>query len=92
MKYDKEKYLQKTQIERVQKGKKKNYISLPLYKVVGQNANRAKCQPDKMPTEGWHLVWTLFCAWHFVHPIFCVAFSPDHLNMFWHFVRIMEFI
>ena len=29
-----------------------------LIKVVGQNANRTKCQPDIMPTKGWHFVRT----------------------------------
>ena len=41
--------------------------------VVGQNANRTKCQPDIMPTKGWHIVRTLFCGWHFVRPNFLVG-------------------
>ena len=28
-----------------------------------------------------------FCGWHFVRPILWFGFCPDHLNMFWHFVR-----
>ena len=56
----------------------------------GQNANRTKCQPDIMPTKGWHFVRTFFCGWHFVRPNFWLTFCPEHLNMFWPFVRIME--
>ena len=41
--------------------------------VVGQNANRTKCQPDIMPTKGWHFVLTFFCGWHFVRPNFLVG-------------------
>ena len=59
-------------------------------KVCGQNANRTKCQPDIMPTKGWHFVQTYLCGWHFVRPNFWLAFCLDHLNMFWHFVRIMK--
>ena len=44
-----------------------------LLNVVGQNANRTKCQPDIMPTKGWHFVRTYFCGWHFVHPNFLVG-------------------
>ena len=40
--------------------------------VVGQNANRTKCQPDIMPTKGWYFVRTFFCGWHFVRPNFLV--------------------
>ena len=28
---------------------------------------RTKCQPDIMPTKGWHYVRTFFCGWHFTH-------------------------
>ena len=45
--------------------------------VVGQNANRTKCQPDIMPTKGWHFVWTYFCGWHFVHPNFLVGILSE---------------
>ena len=47
--------------------------------VCGQNANErlAYC-PD------------FYCGWHFVRPNFWLAFCLDHLNMFWHFVRIMK--
>ena len=31
------------------------------------------------------------CGWHFVWTNFWLALCLDHLNMFWHFVRIMEF-
>ena len=41
--------------------------------VCGQNANRTKCQPDIMPTKGWHFVRTDFCGWHFVRPNFLVG-------------------
>ena len=58
--------------------------------VCGQNANRTKCQPDIMPTKGWHFVRTFDCGWHFVRPNFWLAFCLEHLNMFWHFVRIMK--
>ena len=51
---------------------------------------RKKCQPDKMPTKGWHFVRTFYCGWHFVRANFWLAFCPDHLNMFWHFVRTMK--
>ena len=51
---------------------------------------RTKCQPDKMPTKSWHFVQTFYCGWHFVRPNFWSAFCPNHLNMFWHFVRIMN--
>ena len=71
-----------------------------LLRVVGQNANRTKCQPDIMPTKGWHFVRTFFCGWHFVRTFFCgwhfvrpnfwLTFCPEHLNMFWPFVRIMK--
>ena len=60
-------------------------------RVVGQNANRTKCQPDIMPTKGWHFVRIFFCGWHFVRPNFLVgilsgpsqhvlAFFPNHEN------------
>ena len=42
-------------------------------KVVGQNANRTKCQPDIMPTKGWHFVQPFFSGWHFVRPNFLVG-------------------
>ena len=61
-----------------------------LNRVVRQNANRTKCQPDIMPTNGWHFVRTFFCGWHFVRPNFWLTFCPEHLNMFWPFVRIMK--
>ena len=59
--------------------------------VCGQNANRTKCQPDIMPTKGWHFVRTYFCGWHFVRPNFLVGilsgpsqhvlvFCPNHEN------------
>ena len=51
---------------------------------------RTKCQLDKMPTKGWHFVRTFFCGWHFVRPNFWLTFCPEHLNMFWPFVRIMK--
>ena len=41
--------------------------------VVGQNANRTKCQPDIMPNKGWHFVRAFFCGWHFVRPNFLVG-------------------
>ena len=31
--------------------------------VVGQNANRTKCQPDIMPTKGWHFVRIFKKVW-----------------------------
>ena len=43
--------------------------------VVGQNANR---------TRLFSVVGILSV------PTFWLAFCPDHLNMFWHFVRIMK--
>ena len=60
------------------------------FRVVGQNANQTKCQLDIMPTKGWHFVRTFFCGWHFVRPNFWLTFCPEHLNMFWPFVRIMK--
>ena len=54
------------------------------------NGGRTKCQPDEMPTKGWHFVRTFFCGWHFVRPNFSLTFCPEHLNMFWPFVRIMK--
>ena len=42
-----------------------------LNRVVRQNANRTKCQPD-------------FFLW--------LAFCPEHLNMFWPFVRIIRLV
>ena len=45
--------------------------------VVGQNANRTKCQPDIMPTKGWHFVRTFFCGWHFVRPNFLVGILSE---------------
>ena len=57
---------------------------------TGQIANRTKCQPDKMPTKGWHIVRTFFCGWHLVRPNFWLAFCPEHLNMFWPFVQIIK--
>ena len=46
---------------------------------TGQNANQklAFC-PD------------FYCGWHIVRPNFWLAFCPDHIYMFWHFVRIMK--
>ena len=41
--------------------------------MVGQNANRTKCQPDIMPTKGWHFVRPFFSGWHFVRPNFLVG-------------------
>ena len=41
------------------------------------NGVRTKCQPDIMPTKGWHFVRTFFCGWHYVRIYFCG----------WHFVR-----
>ena len=41
--------------------------------VCGQNANRTKCQPDIMPTKGWHFVQPFFSGWHFVRPNFLVG-------------------
>ena len=41
--------------------------------VCGQNANRTKCQPDIMPTKGWHFVRPFFSGWHFVRPNFLVG-------------------
>ena len=32
--------------------------SIDWAQVCGQNANRTKCQPDIMPTKGWHFVQT----------------------------------
>merc|ERR1711952_120842 len=46
---------------------------LSVQVVCGQNANRTKCQPDIMPTKGWHFVRTFFCGWHFVRPNFLVG-------------------
>ena len=54
--------------------------------VCGQNANRTKCQPDIMPTKGWHFVGTYFCGWHFVHPNFLVGIlsgPSQHVLAFW---------
>ena len=48
-------------------------IGMGLTMVVGQNANRTKCQPDIMPTKGWNYVRTFFCGWHFVRPKFLVG-------------------
>ena len=61
------------------------------FSVCGQNAKRTKCQPDIMPTKGWHFVRTYFCGWHFVRPNFLVGilsgpsqhvlvFCPNHEN------------
>ena len=60
--------------------------------LTGQNANRTKCQPDIMPTKGWHFVRIFFFSWHFVRPNFLVgilsgpsqhvlAFCPNHENL-----------
>ena len=43
-----------------------------------------------MPNKGWHFVRTFYCGCHFVRLNFWLAFCPDHLNMFWHFFRIMK--
>ena len=51
-----------------------------LNRVVRQNANWIKCQPDTMPTG------------LFVRPNFSFAFCPEHLNMFWPFVRIIRLV
>ena len=48
-------------------------LVLVTFQVVGQNANQTKCQPDIMPTKGWHIVRTFFCGWHFVRPNFLVG-------------------
>ena len=32
-----------------------------------------KCQPDIMPTKGWHFVRIFFFSWHFVRPNFLVG-------------------
>ena len=58
--------------------------------LVPDDGGRTKCQPDKMPTKGWHFVRPFFCGWHFVRPNFWLAFCPEHLNMFWLFVQIMK--
>ena len=55
-----------------------------------KSANRTKCQLDEMPTKCWHCVRTFYFGWHFVRPNFWLAFCPDHLKMFWHFVRTMK--
>ena len=34
---------------------------------------RTKCQPDIMPTKGWHFVRPFFSGWHFVRPNFLVG-------------------
>ena len=55
--------------------------------VCGQNANRTKCQPDIMPTKGWHFVRTFICGWHFVRPKFLVGIlsgSSQHVLAFCH--------
>ena len=57
---------------------------------------RTKCQPDEMPTGqnanlGWHFVRDFFSVVGILsRPTFWLAFCPGHLNMFWHFVRIMK--
>ena len=51
----------------------KKFLSDISQVVCGQNANRTKCQPDIMPTKGWHFVRTFFRGWHFVRPNFLVG-------------------
>ena len=54
---------------------------------TGQNANRTKCQPNIMPTQGWHFVRTFFCGWHFVRPKFLVGIlsgPSQHVLAFCH--------
>ena len=67
----------------------KNQSDLKL-KVCGQNANRTKCQPDiSQPKVG--ILSGLFSVVGILSdPTFWLAFCPDHLNMFWHFVTIMK--
>ena len=50
------------------------------------NGVRTKCQPDIMPTKGWHFVRTYFCGWHFVHSNFLVGIlsgPSQHVLAFW---------
>ena len=58
----------------------------------GHHSVRTKCQPDKMPTKGWHFVRSFYCGWHFVRPNFWLAFCLDHLNMIWHPNNKVHFI
>ena len=57
---------------------------------------RTKCQPDKMPIGHNANQRLALCPDFFSvvgilsAPNFWLAFCPDHLNMFWHFVGIMK--
>ena len=56
-------------------------------RVCGQNANRTYCQPEVGIFSGLISVVGILSV-----PTFWLAFCPDHLNMFWHFVRIMKML